>query len=101
MKRMIALIALAGFALGTAYAGCGKKVTDTGELKAFDAEKKMITITIGGEDKKLKVTPQTAMTDAEGKKAEAATLIGTKVTVISEHKKVDSVAPAKEDKKDG
>ncbi|MFT5470592.1 MAG: cytochrome oxidase Cu insertion factor (SCO1/SenC/PrrC family) [Verrucomicrobiales bacterium] len=90
MKKFItAIISLA--LAGSAFAGCGKKVTNTGEYK-YDAEKKMLT----GEGlaKPIAILATTVVKDADGKKTTIDKLEG-KITVISEHNKADSVAPAK------
>ena len=96
MKHIIAIMTAIGLAAGAAYAGCGKKVTDEGKLSSYDAETKAIVVELnGGKKATLKATPTTAAKDAEGKKVELADLVGKKVKVVSEHKKVDSVTAAK------
>ena len=92
MKHILTIVAVIGLALGSAYAGCGKKVTDTGKL-SYDKDTKALTVE--GAKKALTLTPATKVTDAAGKKAEIADLDGKKVIVISEHGKADSVAIAK------
>lgn len=91
MKRMLsAILALTlvfSVIAGTAYAGCGKKVTNNGTLNNLDSAKKIIVV---GETK-LTVTPSTKAVDSDGKTTELANLVGKNVTVISEHSKVDSV----------
>lgn len=87
MKKFLALSAIVTLSLGSAYAGCGKKVTNEGTLKAFDAATK--TLTVEGKDGKaatITLTPTTAGADT------VATLVGKSVKVISEHGKADSVA---------
>jgi len=91
MKRMLsvilALTLIFSVIAGTAYAGCGKKVTNNGTLKELDSSKKIIVV---GETK-LTVTPSTKAVGSDGKTTKLANLVGKNVTVISEHSKVDSV----------
>ncbi len=88
MKYLLTLVTAFALMAGAAQAGCGKKVTSTGTLKAYDAAKKTLTVAAGGKNVTLRLTPQSKATGVKG-------MIGKKVTVISEHKKVDSVKPAK------
>jgi hypothetical protein len=84
MKHILTIIAALGVAAGVAHAGCGKKETTQGTLEKYDAEAKVITVKpTEGQAVKLTLTPST--------KGDIAALVGKKVTVISEHKKVDSV----------
>lgn len=70
-----------------AQAGCGKKVTDEGKLKSYDAEKKVVTVEkADGQTASITLTPSTTGAD------KVADLVGKDVTVISEHGKADSVA---------
>ena len=92
MKYILTIVAVLGLALSGAYAGCGKKVTDTGKL-TYDKNSK--SLTIKGAKKPLTLTPATKVTGAKGKEAKIADLDGKKVIVISEHGKADSVALAK------
>lgn len=86
MKKLITLFAVASMSL-SAYAGCGKKVTDEGTLKAYDAEKKEVTVTkADGKTATITLTPKTEGAD------KVAGLVGKEVKVISEHGKADSVA---------
>lgn len=87
---MILVLSL-GFsaASGTVFAGCGKKVTNKGTLTSVDADTKVIVVASKGEETKLTLTPGTK---ANG--AKLAEMVGKKVTVISEHNKVDSVTLA-------
>jgi hypothetical protein len=87
MKKLIALIAIISLSAGSAIAGCGKKVTNEGTLKSFDAATK--TLTVEGKDGKaatITLTPSTTGADA------VAGLVGKAVKVVSEHGKADSVA---------
>ena len=70
------------------------KDTHEGTLKSFDKEANVIVVVVAGEDGeevKIALTTDTEVTDGEGKKAEPSTLVGTKVKVVSEHAKADSV----------
>ncbi len=87
MKKILGILTALCLMAGASYAGCGKKVTNTGVLKSYDAESKKITV-IGAKGA-LTITPKTK--GAKDLKA----LVGKKVKVISEHKKVDSVAAVK------
>lgn len=84
MKKFITIIAALGIAAGAAYAGCGKKETTKGTLQKFDAEAKAITVKDAeGKSVKLTLTPSV--------KGDINALVGKTVTVVSEHKKVESV----------
>jgi hypothetical protein len=86
MKKLLTLLALAVLSI-SANAACGKKVTDEGTLKSYDAEKKVVVIEkADGKSASITLTPTTTGAD------KAATLVGKAVTVISEHGKADSVA---------
>ncbi len=88
MKKLLTIITLVAFSAGSAFAACGKKVTDEGKLKSFNAEKKEVTIEVaGGKTVARTMTPDSKVT---GKIEE---LVGKAVKVVSEHGKVDSVAP--------
>jgi hypothetical protein len=87
MKKLLALTAIIALSLGSADAGCGKKVTNEGTLKSFDAATK--TLTVEGKDGKaatITLTPTTAGAEGVDK------LVGKAVKVVSEHGKADSVA---------
>ena len=90
MKKILAILTALCLMVGASYAGCGKKVTNNGSLKSYDAEKKQIVV-VGADGKlaKLTITPKTKGAD------KLKGLVGKKVKVISEHKKVDSVAIVK------
>ena len=88
MKKLLALLAMASLTLG-AQAGCGKKVTDEGTLKSYDAEKKAAVIEkADGKTATVTLTPATTGAD------KVADLVGKAVKVVSEHGKADSVAAA-------
>ena len=88
MKKLLALLAMAALTLG-AQAGCGKKVTDEGKLKSYDAEKKSAVIEkADGKTATVTLTPTTTGAD------KVAGLVGKSVKVVSEHGKADSVAEA-------
>lgn len=86
MKKILAILTALSLMVGASYAGCGKKVTNAGKLKSYDAEKKQIVV-VGedGKPAKLTITPTTKGAD------KLKGLVGKDVKVISEHKKVDSV----------
>ena len=86
MKHILTLIAALALTV-SANAGCGKKQTNTGTLSAFDAKKKTITVVQGKKKLVLKLTSST--------KGDPAKLKGKKVTVVSEHKKVDEIKAVK------
>ncbi len=90
MKTILSIFAALAVA-GGAYAGCGKKVTDAGTLKSYDAETKSIVVAVDDKEVTLTVTPTTVAKDKEGAEATLEGLVGKTVNVISEHKKVDSV----------
>ena len=92
MKSILAIIAALAVGAGAAFAGCGKKVTDAGELKAFDADTKQITVVVGDSEVVRKVTPSTKTTGKDGAEVAVADLVGKKVTVVSEHDKIDTIA---------
>lgn len=95
MKKFLALLAVVGLTVGSAYAGCGKKVTDEGKLTSFDAETKSLVVELAdGKSATITATPTTEAKGKDGKKVELADLVGKKVKVVSEHKKADSVAEA-------
>ncbi len=95
MKKFLALLAVVGLAAGSAYAGCGKKVTDEGKLTSFDADTKALVVDLGdGKTAKITATPKTEAKGKDGKKIDLADLVGKSVKVVSEHKKADSVVEA-------
>ena len=86
MKKLLTILATVALAI-SAQAACGKKVTDEGTLKSYDAEKKTVVIEkADGKSATITLTPATTGAD------KASTLVGKAVTVISEHGKADSVA---------
>ena len=86
MKKLLALLAMATLTLGV-QAGCGKKVTDEGTLKSYDAEKKTVVVEkADGKSATVTLTPTTTGAD------KVADLVGKAVKVVSEHGKADSVA---------
>jgi hypothetical protein len=89
MKKALALLAVSTLALGSAYAGCGKVVTNEGKLKSFDAATKKVVVE--GKDGKaatLTLTPTSKGAD------EAEKLVGKDVKVDSEHGKITNIAKA-------
>lgn len=88
MKKLLALLAMATLTLG-AQAGCGKKVTDEGKLKSYDAATKAAVVEkADGKTASITLTPSTTGAD------KAAGLVGKAVKVVSEHGKADSIAEA-------
>jgi hypothetical protein len=83
LSLMVAIALTVG--AGSAIAGCGKKVTDKGTLKTYDATKKTIVVVADGKEKTLTVTPATEGRD------KIQSMVGKNVTAISEHSKLDSV----------
>lgn len=88
MKKLLTVLAIAAFSVG-AQAACGKKVTDEGTLKSYDAATKQVVVTkADGKSATVTLTPATTGAD------KVAGLVGKAVKVISEHGKADSVADA-------
>jgi hypothetical protein len=92
MKKLLTIAVTLSFAVAS-YAGCGVKVPVSGEVKAYDAEKK--TLTVGTEAITLAATVK--ITDAAGKEVKAADLVGKQVTVSTDkhNKKGESVTETK------
>ena len=89
MKKALALLAVSTLALSSAYAGCGKIVTNEGKLKSFDAAtKKVVVEGKDGKDATLTLTP-----DSKGA-ADAEKLVGKDVKVDSTHGKITTIAKA-------
>ena len=89
MKKAFILLALVSFSVGSAFAGCGKVVTNEGKLKSFDAATKSVVVEgKDGKDAKLTLTPS-----AKGAE-DAEKLVGKDVKVDSEHGKITSIAKA-------
>jgi hypothetical protein len=86
MKKVLSILSVFSLMIGASDAGCGKKVTNEGTLKSYDAEKKVIVV-VGADRKKAKLTITATTKGADALKD----LVGKSVKVISEHKKVDSV----------
>ena len=86
MKKLLTLLAMVSLTIG-ANAACGKKVTNEGTLKSYDAEKKQVVVVdAAGKAATITLTPSTSGAD------KVAGLVGKSVTVVSEHGKADSVA---------
>ena len=79
MKKLFAILSIVALS-GSIYAGCGVKVPVSGELSAYDAEKKVLTI---GEEK-VTLAASAKITDAEGKEVKIEDLVGKKVTVSTD-----------------
>jgi len=88
MKKILGIITALLFAGGVAFAGCGKKVTNEGEF-TYNEDKKVIKVE--GAKKPIKLQPKTVIKDAEGNEVAISDLEGSKVKVVSEHNKADSV----------
>lgn len=89
MKQIFGIIAAIAIGAGSAYAGCGKKVTDSGEVTSYDSDTK--TLTVDGAKKPFKIQASTVVKNAEGEEVELSDLEGKEVDVVSEHNKADSV----------
>ena len=92
MKKLL-ILAVTVMMAGASYAGCGVKIPVSGEAKAYDAEKK--TLTVGTEVITLAATAK--ITNAEGKEVAAKDLVGKQVTVSTDkhNKKGESVTEKK------
>ena len=92
MKKLLTL-AVALMMAGASYAGCGIKVPVSGEAKAYNAEKKQLTV--GTEAITLAATVK--VTNAEGKEVKITDLVGKQVTVSTDkhNKKGESVTEQK------
>ncbi len=88
MKKLILILAVLGFGVGGAIAGCGAKITNTGELKSYDADAKAIVVIEGDEEVKIEITEDTTIPE------NLSEMVGENVKVISEHGKADSVEAA-------
>jgi len=88
MKKILSILSV--FALAAAaQAACGAKITSKGTVKSYDAEKKVLVVTVGAKDVSFTLTPETEGAD------KAADLKGKSVEVnVDKHakKKVLSVA---------
>jgi hypothetical protein len=91
MKTFLAILAAVAVSASAAYAKCGKKVNAEGELTSYDADTKALVVMVGEKEVTLTATPTTKFKGTDGKDIAAAELVGKKVKVVSEHKKVDSV----------
>jgi hypothetical protein len=89
MKKALTLLAISAMALGSAYAGCGKVVTNEGTLKSFDAATKKVVV----EGKDGKAATLTLTPSSKGSE-QAEKLVGKSVKVDSEHGKITSIAKA-------
>ena len=92
MKKLL-ILAVTLMLADASYAGCGLKVPVSGEAKAYNAEKK--TLTVGTETITLAATVK--VTNAAGKEVKIADLVGKKVTVSTDkhNKKGESVTEQK------
>ena len=92
MKTLLTL-AVTLMIAGAAYAGCGLKVPVSGEVKAYNAEKKQLTVGTQA----ITLAAAVKITDAKGQAVKAADLVGKKVTVSTDkhNKKGESVTEQK------
>ncbi len=92
MKKLIALAA-ALTVTNASYAGCGLKVPVSGEVKAYSAEKKELTVGTTA----ITLAATVKITDDKGKEVKVADLVGKKVTVSTDkhNKKGESVTVQK------
>ncbi len=91
MKNILSILSVLALA-AAAQAGCGKTIASKGTVKSYDAEKKVLVVTVGAKDVSFTLTPETEGAD------KAADLKGKSVEVnVDKHKqkKVLSVAVAK------
>ena len=91
-KSLCMIAVLLALGAGAAFADCGIKDTHEGTLKSADVAKN--TVVVVGQDGKevsLTLTAKTLVSDAAGKTAKVADLVGKKVKVVSEHAKIDSI----------
>ncbi|MEY4199794.1 MAG: hypothetical protein RLZZ265_1534 [Verrucomicrobiota bacterium] len=93
MKKFITLAGVTLIMAGAAYAGCGIKVPVSGEVKAYNAEKKLLTV--GTEA--ITLAPTAKIINAAGKEVKITELVGKKVTVSTDkhNKKGESVTEQK------
>ena len=101
MKYIITILTVLTLAAGSAWAGCGKKMSSIGKLESWDAETKKITIAImqssnpkelQSKSAKLTMTPDSSIVHA-GKvdSVNIADVVGKNISVVSEHGKIDFV----------
>ena len=93
-KLTLCMIVVFAVSAGAAYADRGVKDTHEGTLKSFDEETNVIVLAVAGEDGEqvtITLTADTTVKDGEGNDPKPSNLVGTKVKVVSEHAKADSV----------
>ena len=90
-EKLIIAAVTAVSIIGNAEAGCRKKPTDAGTLSSFDNDTKTLVISEDVGDATLTATKKTEPKDTDGKATDLGSLVGKKVKVTSEQKKVDSV----------
>ena len=94
---VIATLAVIALNVGTAYAGCGKKVATVGELESYDAGTQAMTIKVmqtsdkSQRGKNVQLT-MTSSSKTMGGKA-VGDLVGSRLSIVSEHDEVDLVIP--------
>jgi ribosomal protein L18E len=79
MKKLFAILSIVALS-GSIYAGCGVKVPVSGELSAYDAEKKVLKV--GSEE--ITLAAAAKIVDADGKEVKIEDLVGKKVTVSTD-----------------
>jgi len=93
----ISTLAIVALSAGTVQAGCGKKVATVGELESYDAGTKVLTINVTETSAKNQMDKTVTLTmtpnsQTMGEKA-IGDLIGSRLSVVSEHDQVDLVVP--------
>ncbi|MCS1410839.1 MAG: hypothetical protein M2R45_04034 [Verrucomicrobia subdivision 3 bacterium] len=96
MKYLLSIVAALALAATSAQAGCGKKVASIGQLEKFDAATKSVTIkVVDSSDPKQVKTKTAKLTMTPNSRVIAKDkidgLVGKKVSVVSEHGKIDYV----------
>ena len=100
MKQILTIVAILTIAVSSALAGCGKKAASIGKLEKFDAATKTIIISIvdssnpseiKSKKAKLTMTPDTKIIAGGKVGAEITSLVGKKISVVSEHGKIDFI----------
>ncbi len=79
MKKLLAILSLVALS-GSIYAGCGVKVPVSGELSAYDAEKKVLKVG----DTEITLAASAKVLDADGKQVKIEDLVGKEVTVSTD-----------------
>ena len=93
----VSTLAIVALSAGTVQAGCGKKVATVGELESYDTGTKVLTINVTDTSAKNQMDKTVTLTmtpnsQTMGGKA-VDDLVGSRLTVVSEHDQVDLVIP--------